>query len=625
MPVAVAACGQRTMEKILNKLVALALMSILGCSVAVTAADQTARLGKDLTEVGAERAGNAEGSIPAYAGRAAFAPDMLKLTRAQLEDLRTRLVKDIQSMIGDPAVVGDILTQAQAIMDAEPAKADRVIAVVKSMLSADPALKADFDQALAARGGKSVDGLIAQVQARKLKLPEIRDDIVAVIAQLKSREGEAFLSRMVASFDIGKVLEIVSLIDDPKTRVQANELVMKYMPSYVKGFLQYRTPEAKTALDSIEPLYVITQANLAQHQDKLSEGHKGLFKTYPDYKMVVYPSFRNAFFPDEILQATMANASRATLTGTDEIKGAELGFPFPIPGSGAEAIWNHKLKFRGSAVKRYNNQAIVKPDGTYKISKLVEDVKFKYANLKESAEIRAGGLFAYYLQEVLEPPRQAGQVILVHETAGNAGLTRNAWIYSPGIARVNRAPDVGYDNPSIGSDGEQFNDQIDIFNGALDRYDWKLVGKKEVLIPYNSWMLNSPTFKYADLIRPGHLNQDLARYELHRVWVVEATLKSGQRHRFGKRTFYLDEDSWSIALVDCYDNRGELWKVQEAHLLTIPFIPTVSGVPETIYDLQSKRYFVTTLTNEDAISDFEVEYQDSMFTPGALQKKARTK
>ncbi|MGQ0530404.1 MAG: DUF1329 domain-containing protein [Panacagrimonas sp.] len=607
-----------------------ALLLWITTAQAVAPPDQVSRLGRDLTAVGAEKAGNADGSVPAWMGREAFSPEMLKLKRADLEALRTRLVKDIQGMIGDPAVVADILVQGQAIMDAEPAKADQVIAVVKQMLSADAALKTDFDKVLATRGGKSVDALIAQVQARTLKLPQLKDDIVAVITELKKSGGDQFLSRMVASFDISKVLEIINIVDDPKTRVQASALVMKYMPSYVKGFLDYKVPTAgvpgsKGVIDSIKPLYVITNANRAQYDKLLSEGHKALFKTYPDYRMIVFPSFRNAFFPEEINQASIANASRATLKGTDEIEGAELGFPFPIPQTGAEPIWNHKLKFRGSAVKRFNNQAIVKPDGTYKISKLVEDVKFKYANLKEPAALQTGGLFAYYLQEVLSPPRAAGQIILVHETAGNAGLTRNAWIFSPGLARVNRAPDVGYDNPSIGSDGEQFNDQIDVFNGALDRFDWKLIGKKEVLIPYNSWMLNSPTFQYKDIIRPGHINQDLARYELHRVWVVEATLKSGQRHRFGKRRFYLDEDSWSIAVVDCYDNRGELWKVQEAHLVTVPFIPTVSGIPETIYDLQSKRYFVTTLTNEDAIADFEVKYEDSIFTPSALQKKARSK
>lgn len=611
----------------MNKLVSVAFVSTLisaGASAAVTP-EEAARLGKELTAVGAERAGNADGSIPEWTGKAAFSADMLKLTRADLENLRQRLVKDIQNMIGDPAVVGDMLVQAQAIMDAEPAKAGEVLDIVGQMLSADASLKADFDKVLASRGGKSVDGLLASAKSGALKLPQMRDDIVAVIKQLKAESGEAFLSRMVAAFDIGKVLEIVSIIDDPKTRVAANDLMMKYMPSYVRGFLDYKTPGSKGVLDSIKPLYVITNNNLAQYEKLLSEGHKAMFKTYPDYRMLVFPSFRNAFFPEAINKASIANATRATLKGTDEIEGAELGFPFPIPKTGAEPIWNHKLKFRGSAVRRFNNQAIVKADGDYKISKLVEDVKFKYANLDEPETIESGGLFAYYLQEVLEPPRSAGQVILVHETAGGAGLTRNAWIYSPGIARVNRAPDVGYDNPSIGSDGEQFNDQIDVFNGALDRFDWKLVGKKEVLIPYNSWMLNSPTFKYKDIIRAGHINQDLARYELHRVWVVEATLKSGQRHRFGKRRFYLDEDSWAIAIVDCYDTRGKLWKVQEAHLLTVPFIPTVTGIPETIYDLQSKRYFLTSLTNEDAISDFEVSYKDSEFKPSALKKKARTR
>ncbi|MGH8445285.1 MAG: DUF1329 domain-containing protein [Solimonas sp.] len=594
-----------------------------GAALAGVSAAEAGKLGKELTEVGAERAGNAAGTIPAYVGKASFDPAMLKITRAQLEELRVRLVKDIQAMIGDAAVVGDILQQGQQIIDAEPAKADQIIAIVQQMLGGDADLKAEFDRTLKARG-KSVDGLLAQVKARQIKLPAMKDDIVAVIQSLKGKPD--WMTRLVQAFDIGHVLDILAIVDDPKTRVQANELLMKYTPSYVKGFLQYNIP-GKTAepLASMRPLYVITKANVAQYDKLLTEGHKAMFKTYPDYKMIVFPSYRNAFFPDDILKATIANASRATLVGTDDVQGAELGFPFPIPKSGAEPLWNHKLKFRGSAVKRFNNQAIVKPDGSYKISKLVEDVKFKYANLKEPAAMRKGGMFAYYLQEVLEPPRVAGQVILVHETAGGEGNTRLAWIYSPGLGRVNRAPDVGYDNPSVGSDGEQFNDQIDVFNGALDRFDWKLLGKKELLIPYNSWMLNSPTFKYKDIIRPGHINQDLARYELHRVWVVEATLKNGQRHRFGKRRFYLDEDSWSIAAVDCYDNRGALWKVQEAHLLSIPFIPTVSGIPETIYDLQSKRYFVTTMTNEDAISDFEVKYDDSMFLPAALQRKARSR
>ena len=29
-------------------------------------------------------------------------------------------------------------------------------------------------------------------------------------------------------------------------------------------------------------------------------------------------------------------------------------------------------------------------------------------------------------------------------------------------------------------------DELNVFSGRLDRFDWKLLGKKEILIPYNS-------------------------------------------------------------------------------------------------------------------------------------------
>ncbi len=372
--------------------------------------------------------------------------------------------------------------------------------------------------------------------------------------------------------------------------------------------------------DVLTQAMVIDRANYQQYADKLSAGHQAMFARYDDYKMVVYPSIRTAFYPQAIYEATKANAVNAELVGTDDVNGASLGFPFPIPGTGAEVMWNHKLKYKGDAVKRYNNQAIVKPDGSYKISKLIEDVKFKYGNIGEP-----GGtdILAYYLSNVIEPARVAGQLTLVHETADAGAGGRLAWIFNPGLGRVNRAPDVGYDNPYIGTDGEQFNDQVDVFNGALDRYDWKLVGRKEMYIPYHNYQLNSPLLRYDDIIGPGHVNQDLVRYELHRVWVVDATLREGTRHQFARRTFYLDEDSWSIASVDCYDNRGELWKMQEAYLLTLPFIPTVTGAPEAIFDLKSGRYFLTALTNEDAISDFEVSYKDAYFKPANLKRLAR--
>ncbi len=369
-------------------------------------------------------------------------------------------------------------------------------------------------------------------------------------------------------------------------------------------------------------LFTITKANMDQYKANLTEGHKALFGKYPDYKMNVYRTVRTAYWPKEVEAATKLNATTATLNGTDDVKGAKLGFPFPIPKSGAEVIWNHKLKFRGTSAKRFNNQAIVKPDGGVLVTKLVEDVKFKYATLVEPGD---GSVYTYYMSEVLSPPRVAGTITLVHETSDTATGGRSAWLFSPGLGRVTKAPDVGFDNPALGTDNEQYNDQIDVFNGSLSRYDWKLVGKKEMYIPYNSFALNSPKLKYAQILTKFHINQDYPRYELHRVWVVDATLKAGTSHNFKRRTFYVDEDSWSIAVVDDYDKRDQIWKVQEAHLLTAPFIPTTTGLPELIYDLQSGRYFATTLVNEDPSTDWEQTYDDKYFDPANLKRKAKNK
>lgn len=375
--------------------------------------------------------------------------------------------------------------------------------------------------------------------------------------------------------------------------------------------------------ENLEPRLTITADNYKKHADKLTEGHKKLFELYPNYKMIVYPTVRPAFYPDKIYEATKANATRATLEGTDGISGAKVGFPFPIPQNGAQVIWNHKLKFRGAAVKRYNDQAVVDADGSHEITKVVEDVSFEYANLNKPADKRDDDVIAYYLQETVAPPRVAGQFTLVHEIFGKGTSGRNAWIYNPGLGRVNRAPDVGFDNPSLSSDGLQFNDQINMFNGSLKRYNWKLVGKKEMYVPYNSYLLSNPIAEYDDIVGKGHINQGMARYELHRVWVVEATLRDGTRHQFGKRVFYVDEDSWSILAVDNYDARGELWRFQEGHALTAPFVPTTTTAPEVIYDLKSGRYFVTAMSNEGKIPEFDIEYDEGYFGPSALKRRAR--
>ena len=375
-------------------------------------------------------------------------------------------------------------------------------------------------------------------------------------------------------------------------------------------------------IDGDKALFSITHDNYLKYADKLSEGHKELLRRFPDYKMNVYPTRRTVSFPDFIYKATLANAASCKLLGSDEPDGCSQGFPFPLPKSGAEIIWNHKLKWRGQAVVRFNNQFIVQPGGDYQQTKILEKVKFYYASAVNPVPMKNGeGEFLRYLSQTLSPPRLAGTFILLQDKAGIGDAGRAAWLYTPGLKRLRRAPTVQYDNPYEGTDGNQFYDQVDMFNGALDRFGWKLVGKKELSLPYNADRIAGNTIKYRDLVRPHHLNQDLPRYELHRAWIVEASLKPSANHTFKTRRFYVDEDSWNIVAVDDYDNKDQLYKFQEGHLVVTPSVQAATTVPEVIYDFASGRYIVTAAFNEDQPYDLAVNLPDQDLTPGAVQKQ----
>jgi hypothetical protein len=229
----------------------------------------------------------------------------------------------------------------------------------------------------------------------------------------------------------------------------------------------------------------------------------------------------------------------------------------------------------------------------------------------------------YFFQEVESPARLAGNILLVHETLNQVELPRQAWIYNPGQRRVRRAPNVAYDNPGTASDGLRTNDMTDMFNGAMDRFDWSVVGKQEMYIPYNSYKAHQQGIEYDDFVRPGHLNPDLMRYELHRVWVVEATLKDGMRHINPRRTFYLDEDSYQIVLIDHYDARDQLWRASEGHSINYYDVPTYWSTIEAHYDLQSGRYVSQGFDNTLPVNTFNVDMDASQFTPQALRTRGR--
>ena len=375
-----------------------------------------------------------------------------------------------------------------------------------------------------------------------------------------------------------------------------------------------------------KPTMTITAANHKQYADQLTVGQIAMFEKYPDWRMVVYPTRRSASNPARTYEASIKNATTGELVGAgDGVANVTEGIPFPILDSdaaaaGAQAIWNHKLKYKGVSLQRWSNQAPVTAGGQYVVVKIKEELLGLY--YKQGASLAdINNILVYFYQEVVTPPRLAGQVLLVHESLNSQVGPRQAWVYNPGQRRVRRAPNVAYDNPGTAADNLRTTDMTDMFNGALDRYDWKLVGKKEMYVPYNSYKAHSGDSKIADMIKPGYVNPDYLRYELHRVHVVEANVKAGQRHINPKRVFFIDEDSWQILAVDHYDAQGKLWRYSEAPSVNYYEVPVFWSTMENHHDLKSGRYISVGLDNEDKMYDFSFQTTPDMFSPQSLRQR----
>mgnify|MGYP006200656821 CR=1 FL=1 len=387
-------------------------------------------------------------------------------------------------------------------------------------------------------------------------------------------------------------------------------------PANYRAGMHHPDPYAQDAV-----LYQVNSQNLAQHQAQLPAGLKVLLEKNPDYFLRVFPTRRSAAAPQRIYDATRFNAQSAELiSGGNGVAGVAAGIPFPLPKTGQEAIWNHIMRYRGEQISFVTNQAAVLANGSYNLLKLERDIYFLYGREGVAPQDLDNTLF-YYKYKVVAPSKLSGSALVVQETLDQVLAIRKAWRFSRGERRVRRLPMLAYDTLQPDTNGLATADQVDVYNGAPDRYEWQLLGKQEMLVPYNSYAVHQQGIPYDSILQRDTVNPQLLRYELHRVWVVEADLRKGFSHPYAKRRFYIDEDSWQVLAVDLYDKAGELIGVQESHPISYYDVPMFGSTLETIYDFKSKRYFVDGLDNNEPMYNFKAKLSPRDFTAQALRRE----
>ena len=349
-----------------------------------------------------------------------------------------------------------------------------------------------------------------------------------------------------------------------------------------------------------KPLFTITAANMAEHQDKLTEGQKGMFKKYPEtFKMHVYPSHRDFKFADWVCDVVKKNAAEAEVVDDGlGVSGHGGAPPFPLATTGAEAIWNVINPHRAWTEKVTYDIADVYENGTIAWGKSDFMTMNDFNNPNEANRCKySDPINAYFFVKTLLPARSAGEVSVGFQPNNFNNNSTQAWQYNPGIRRVRKAPEVGFDYP-VPPAGLRTVDDDYIFNGSPERYTWKLVGKKEIYVPYHNFKVNDPAVKYDELIKPNTINPDYMRYELHRVWVIEAYLKDGVRHIYKKRRIYADEDTWLALIAESYDQQDALWRVNWAAYFYSQESGTYHRGVSLYHNLTSGAYEATYLVNE---------------------------
>jgi hypothetical protein len=374
-----------------------------------------------------------------------------------------------------------------------------------------------------------------------------------------------------------------------------------------------------------KPLFTVTQKNLPTYKDLLSPGLQALLNKYPNsYNVPVYPTHRDARWSKLVERRTSWNAINTVLVnGIDGMQNFTGGIPFPMPKTGAEVMWNGRIVHPHPTIVGSYDDTAVYLDGNKQMRRSDYTSEFPYSypqNKIGDTESQIGTNAALVHVTVQLPARSKGQMTIVHEALDQVKNERKAWVYIPGSRRVRRAPTVGYDTPD-GPGGLVTVDDSLGFNGAMDRYDWKLLGKKEMLIPYHTYQFDMPSVDYNMLLLPGHANPKYMRYEKHRVWVVEANLKKGQRHVYAKRRFYIDEDSWHIVLLESYDGRGDLWKVGILNTVYDFALKGYVARAQMFHDLQSGAYISMRMVNETSQPNLMATPKgDKYYSPSNLRK-----
>ena len=341
----------------------------------------------------------------------------------------------------------------------------------------------------------------------------------------------------------------------------------------------------------------------------------------PGFRIDVYPTRRTVGYSDWHYDQIFRNATRTTTENDGlTVKDAYGGFPFPIPKTGREAMWNAQMRITTPEMETIARNWAVEPGGKrIMLSELSMQVRYPIFDQTSSLEDyqKGPGFFSITRSEFTGPPVKNGEMLLIRFPLDTYSRNNDIWQYLSGQRRLRKAPNLAYDAPNPNTSGMTNMDESYGVSGSLDRFDLKLVGKREMFIPYNN--NNLALSNIETILTPRHPNPDVIRWELHRVWEIKMTVKDGFRNNVPIRRVYLDEDSWNFTVIDSFTSDGKPFKLSLFSQYLCPDMPMTGFAGYFTINLQTDTYlFEGDITGSSKPLNAIPPMPATYYTPDAL-------
>ncbi|MFL2885850.1 MAG: DUF1329 domain-containing protein [Candidatus Pelagibacterales bacterium] len=366
----------------------------------------------------------------------------------------------------------------------------------------------------------------------------------------------------------------------------------------------------------------INISNYKNYLAYLTEGQIAMFQAYPEtFVMHIYPSRRSCAVPNEVYDLSKSGNANMIADG-EGVDGVVGSIPFPDASEPLHHVWNHILRYRGVDIVGGAPYYVVNPDGS--MTQGAGEAIAKNCWNPFVKESYCEGLQGMLMQKVTHPPRLADASLLVIESLNALDSPRKAWVYDPGTRRVRRAPNIAYDYLGSATQGLSTADSFDGFNGAKDRYNWTNVGTELKFMPYNVYDFYNADRK--EILTNFHVNQKYMRYELVKVNIVRADIKSDKRHIYPHRVMYFDADSYGMISEEVYDGKKEIMNYRELPLMNFYDEPACLAVHSATYNFATRRYLLNNVRSSEIdkiIWRADKPHDIQLFTPNGLKRYAK--